>query len=82
MRVVAVVDETDRRGFAYGTRHGHPVSGEEAFIVHRSASNTVHFTLRSLTRPAPNGPWRPAFPILLLAQRVVRRRYLRALIEE
>ena len=79
VRVVAIVDESDRRGFAYGTLTGHPVSGEEAFIVHRSADDTVHFTLRSLTRPAPNGPWRLLFPVLLLAQRFIRRRYLRAL---
>src|SRR3954454_18204566 len=35
VRVIAVVDQPSRRGFAYGTRFGHPVSGEEAFIVHR-----------------------------------------------
>ena len=32
-RVVYVVDEPARRGFAYGTLHGHPESGEEAFLV-------------------------------------------------
>jgi len=80
VRVVAVVDTADRCGFAYGTLPGHPVSGEEAFVVHRAADGTVALTLRSLTRPAPDGPWRPAFPLLLLAQRHFRRRYLRALV--
>ena len=79
VRVVAVVDDVDRCGFAYGTLHGHPVSGEEAFIVHRDPVGTVFLTLRSLTRAAPNGSWRPAFPVLLLAQRFARRRYLRSL---
>ena len=79
VRVVAVVDTDNRCGFAYGTLPGHPVSGEEAFVVHRDSDGTVSLTLRSLTRPAPHGPWRPAFPILLVAQRVYRRRYLRAL---
>lgn len=79
VRVVHVVDLPDRRGFAYGTLHGHPVSGEEAFIVHRDRDGTVYLTLRSLTRAAPTGPWRWGFPILLLAQRVYRRRYLRVL---
>jgi hypothetical protein len=37
----------------------------------------VSLTLRSLTRPAP-GRWRPVFPLLLVAQRLYRRRYLRA----
>ncbi len=32
-RVVYVIDEPDRRGFAYGTLPGHPESGEELFAV-------------------------------------------------
>ncbi|MEU4625103.1 DUF1990 domain-containing protein [Actinoplanes sp. NPDC023801] len=78
VRVTAVVDEPMRCGFAYGTLPGHPVSGEEAFIVHRDPDGEVRFTLRSLTRPSP-GRWWPAFPILLVAQRFYRRRYLHAL---
>jgi uncharacterized protein (UPF0548 family) len=77
VRVVAVVTAPDRCGFAYGTLPGHPVSGEEAFVVSRAADGTVSLTLRSLTRPAP-GRWRPVFPVLLVAQAVYRRRYLRA----
>ncbi|MEH3078354.1 MAG: DUF1990 family protein [Quadrisphaera sp.] len=80
VRVVAVVDTDDRRGFAYGTLRGHPVSGEEAFVVHRDPEGRVHLTLRSLTRPAPSGPWRLVFPALLVAQRVYRRRYQQALV--
>ncbi|GAB6897022.1 DUF1990 family protein [Kineosporia succinea] len=79
VRVVAVVDRPDRRGFAYGTRPGHPVSGEEAFVLHRHDDGSVWLTLRSLTR-APDGAWRLAFPIALLAQRVYRWRYRRALV--
>lgn len=79
VRVVAVVDRPDRAGFAYGTLPGHPVSGEEAFVLSRDGAGDVILTLRSLTRAAPGGRWRYAFPALLLAQRVYRRRYLRAL---
>jgi uncharacterized protein (UPF0548 family) len=78
IRIVAVVEQPDRVGFAYGTRPGHPVTGEEAFVVHRDAVGTVSLTLRSLTR-APRGPWRLLFPVALVAQRFYRRRYLRAL---
>src|SRR3954471_2134884 len=53
VRVVGVVDQPSRRGFAYGTRFGHPVSGEEAFIVHRDKTGAVWLTIRSLTMPAP-----------------------------
>jgi uncharacterized protein (UPF0548 family) len=78
VRVVAVVDQPARCGFAYGTLDGHPVSGEEAFIVHRTSDGQIWLTLRSLTR-ASRGGWRLAFPLLLGAQRHYRRRYLRAL---
>jgi uncharacterized protein (UPF0548 family) len=57
---------------------GHPVSGEEAFIVHRRGDE-VHLTVRSLTRPASPQPWRALYPLLLIAQRIARRRYLRSL---
>ncbi|HVT96405.1 MAG TPA: DUF1990 domain-containing protein [Acidobacteriaceae bacterium] len=78
VRVVAVMDEPDRCGFAYGTRPGHPVAGEEAFIVHRDGRGVVRLTLRSLTMPASG--WRAlAFPVFVVAQRAFRHRYLRAL---
>ncbi|ASN22630.1 DUF1990 family protein [Arthrobacter sp. YN] len=78
VEVVSVVKEPDRVGFAYRTLPGHPVSGEEAFIVHRSAEQ-VSLTIRSLTGPAPQQPWRLLYPALLVLQKAVRRRYLRAL---
>jgi uncharacterized protein (UPF0548 family) len=78
VRVVAVVDRPQRCGFAYGTLEGHPVSGEEAFIVHRTPDGAIWLTLRSLTRSSRGG-WRYGFPFLLVAQRYYRRRYLRAL---
>lgn len=55
VRVVAVVDTPDTRGFAYGTLRGHPVSGEEAFIVRKAPDGRVTLTLRSLTAPPPRG---------------------------
>ena len=79
VEVVAVVERPDRCGFAYGTLTGHPVSGEEAFVVHRTPDGAVHLTLRSLTAPG-RGPWRWAFPVLLVAQRAYRARYLRSLV--
>jgi uncharacterized protein (UPF0548 family) len=78
VEVVDVVDSPDRVGFAYRTLPGHPVSGEEAFIVHRDGAAVV-LTIRSLTRPSDSGRWRLMYPGLLVAQQVARRRYLRAL---
>jgi uncharacterized protein (UPF0548 family) len=79
VRVVATVEQSDRCGFAYGTLEGHPVSGEEAFVVHRDTDAVIWLTLRSLTRPA-RGRWRLAFPAILVAQRWYRWRYRRALL--
>ncbi|TFC30730.1 DUF1990 domain-containing protein [Cryobacterium sp. MDB1-18-2] len=78
VQVVEVVEEFDRVGFAYRTMPGHPVSGEEAFIVHRRGDE-VRLTVRSLTRPSPQQPWRALYPLLLITQRIARKRYLRSL---
>lgn len=77
-RVVYVVDEKDRKGFAYGTLGGHPESGEEAFIVERTDDGSVWLTIRSFSRPA-NWAWWLAYPVLRVVQAVYTRRYFRAL---
>jgi uncharacterized protein (UPF0548 family) len=79
IRVVAVVDEPDRKGFAYGTLAGHPISGEEAFVVERRRDGSVWLTIRSVSRPSTL-MWRALSPVLALAQRFYRRRYFRALV--
>ncbi|MFI5731236.1 DUF1990 family protein [Kribbella sp. NPDC051587] len=78
VEVVAVVNEPDRVGFAYSTLVGHPISGEEAFVVERRTDDSVWLTIRSLSRPAA-GRWRAAYPLARLAQPLYRQRYLRAL---
>jgi uncharacterized protein (UPF0548 family) len=50
-RIVAVVDEPDRYGFAYGTLSVHPEQGEEAFLVVRDGDGTVHFDVDAVSRP-------------------------------
>jgi uncharacterized protein (UPF0548 family) len=78
-RVVYVVDEADRRGFAYGTLPGHPETGEELFAVrYDPASDAVYAEVTAFSRHAT---WwsRLAGPITSLAQRVISKRYLRAL---
>lgn len=78
VRVIAVLRSPSRVGFAYRTRPGHPVTGEEAFILSRVGDDVV-LTIRSLTQPGDTLLWRMLFPLLLVAQAVVRRRYARAL---
>lgn len=77
-RVVYVVDEPDRRGFAYGTLPGHPESGEELFAVrYDPTEDAVYAQVRAFSRPAT---WwsRLGSPVASLAQRVITARYLRA----
>jgi uncharacterized protein (UPF0548 family) len=77
-RVVYVVDDPDRRGFAYGTLPGHPETGEELFAVrYDPASEAVYAEVTAFSR---HGTWwsRLAGPVTSLAQRVISRRYLRA----
>ncbi|HEV7851912.1 MAG TPA: DUF1990 domain-containing protein [Mycobacterium sp.] len=78
-RVVYVVDEPDRRGFAYGTLPGHPETGEEMFGVrYDSATDEVHAEVVAFSR---HGMWwsRLGSPVTALAQRVITARYLTAL---
>jgi uncharacterized protein (UPF0548 family) len=78
-RVVYVVDEPDRRGFAYGTLPGHAESGEELFVVrYDPATDQVFAEVRAFSRHTTW--WSTAVgPITSLLQRVVTRRYLTAL---
>ncbi|BCI52910.1 hypothetical protein NIIDNTM18_21880 [Mycolicibacterium litorale] len=78
-RVVYVVDEPDRRGFAYGTLPGHAETGEELFAVrYDPATERVYAEVAAFSR---HGTWwsRLAGPVTSVLQRVVTRRYLRAL---
>jgi uncharacterized protein (UPF0548 family) len=77
-RVVYIIDEPDRKGFAYGTLPGHPESGEEAFVIERTEDDTVTFAITAFSRPASDLA-RLAGPLGRLAQRRMTARYLRAL---
>ena len=76
-RVVWVVDEPDRIGFAYGTLEGHPEAGEESFLVTRE-SDGIYATIRAYSRPAT---WytRLAGPMTRKAQHYAATRYAGAL---
>lgn len=50
-RVVYLVDEPDRFGFAYGTLPEHAESGEERFTVERLPDGAVWYDLLAFSRP-------------------------------
>lgn len=78
VRVIYLVDEDRRRGFGYGTLAGHPLQGEESFVVEWRDDDSVWLTVRSFSRPA-TPLWRAVSPLLRIAQRVFLGRYLRSL---
>jgi uncharacterized protein (UPF0548 family) len=77
-RVVYVIDEPLRKGFAYGTLPGHPETGEEAFIVEYRDDDSVWLTIRSFSRPSSWVFWL-GYPLVRLMQEVYTARYERAL---
>jgi uncharacterized protein (UPF0548 family) len=77
-RVVYVVDEPRRRGFAYGTLAGHPESGEEAFVVEHHDDDTVSFKVTAFSRPATRLA-KIAGPVGAVVQSHVTSCYLRSL---
>ncbi len=77
-RVVYVIDEPNRRGFAYGSLPGHAVRGEEMFAVrYDPADDSVYSEVAAFSRAAT---WWSNLgdPVLALSQRLVTRRYLDA----
>lgn len=77
-RVVYVIDQPNRRGFAYGSLPGHAVRGEELFAVrYDPADDGVYAEVAAFSVPAV---WwsRLGAPVLRLAQQAVTRRYLNA----
>jgi uncharacterized protein (UPF0548 family) len=78
VRVVLVVDEPGRAGFAYGTLPGHPESGEELFVVDIAPDDSVTLSIRGFSRTRRWWAW-PAGPVIRMVQRGITRRYVRAL---
>ncbi|MCW2798610.1 MAG: hypothetical protein JWQ70_82 [Aeromicrobium sp.] len=78
-RVVEIVDEPDRRGFAYGTLPGHPETGEERFVAERnSITGEVTVTIKAFSNP---GSWKTKLigPAGRALQTMMTQRYLKAM---
>jgi uncharacterized protein (UPF0548 family) len=77
-RVVYVVDEPRRKGYAYGTLRGHPEAGEEAFMLVWRDDDAVELHVIAFSRPAA---WwaRIAGPATRAGARWITGRYLKAL---
>ncbi|MFV2178777.1 DUF1990 family protein [Actinomadura sp. LOL_016] len=83
-RVVWVREDERGAGFGYGTLPGHPMSGEESFVVDLDDAGAVWLTITSFSRPVTAvarlaGPLAPVFQRLyalgcgIALRRLVRR---------
>lgn len=77
-RVVYVIDEPKRKGFAYGTLAGHPERGEESFVVEQTDDGSVWLILRSFWGPSTWYFW-AGYPVFRFLQALYTRRCFRSL---
>lgn len=75
-RVVGLVDEPTRSGFAYGSLPGHPLVGEERFTVELGDDDVVRLRIWSFSRPV--GLAAALAPLARRGQALVNRRYCAA----
>ena len=78
-RIVAVVDEPNRYGFAYGTLSVHPARGEEAFVIVRDGDGGVRFDVDAVSSPRQVLA-RLVPPVANRLQDAAVRRYLSAMV--
>ncbi|WP_229069681.1 DUF1990 family protein [Actinoplanes sp. DH11] len=71
--VVWITEDQRRAGFGYGTRPGHPASGEEAFVAELDDTGDVWFTVTAFSRPA-GVLMRLGGPVAVLFQHLYARR--------
>ena len=77
-RIVAVLDEPDAYGFAYGTLTTHPETGEESFVIRRAPGGGVSFTVTAFSRPGELVPW-CGLPVVRALQHRAARQFLQGM---
>lgn len=77
-RVVSIIDDPNRFGFAYGTLPVHPEQGEESFVVERDRDGEVRFRIAAVSRPR-HPLARLCIPMARRLQRAATERYLDAM---
>jgi len=78
LRVIFVVEEKRRIGFALGTVEGSVVSGEESFMIEWRGDDEVWFTVRAFDRPVAL-LYRMLKVLVRRRRRELFQRYLRAI---
>jgi uncharacterized protein (UPF0548 family) len=76
---VRVLQEPRQSGYAAGTLPGHPLRGEELFLIEHRADDSVWLVIRAFYRPATL-LYRVGSPVIRFARRRYTARFLRALL--
>ena len=71
-RVVYVIDESRRFGYAYGTLPGHIECGEERFLIEWNADDSVWYDIYAFSRPR-HPLVRASFPFARMLQKKFAR---------
>ena len=71
-RIVYLVGEADRFGFAYGTTFAHVESGEERFLIERFPDGSVWYDLLAFSRPR-----HPLVRLGSSVARILQKRFVR-----
>ena len=79
-RIIGVLDEPDRFGFAYGSLPGHPERGEESFVVEHVGDGSVRAAIRVQARTGTLAAQAVA-PMVRRMQSLAVDGYLRAIAE-
>lgn len=80
-RIVRVTHDDGCVGFTYGTLPGHPVSGEEEFLIETRSNDQVVATIRAVSRPG-SALAKLGAPVTRREQKRIAGRYLSALLAE
>lgn len=78
LRVIYVIEEPRRVGYALGTVDGSVISGEESFVLEWRDNDEVWFTVRAFDRPVA-ALYRLLPPLVARRRRELFRGYLRAI---
>jgi uncharacterized protein (UPF0548 family) len=78
VRIVYVIEEERRAGFGCGSLEGHPLCGEESFILEHRDDDSVWLVIRSFSKPS-GGKSTFVAPFVRGGQSSLVKRYLRAL---
>ena len=79
-RIVYVLDEERRFGFAYGTLPGHAERGEELFMVEKTANGSVRYVLKAFSWPR-HWAAQLAYPVARVYQRKFVRESKQAMLQ-